>query len=357
MKRTMCRLSLYCLVAALMLAAIPNGLCPAQERPGPDTRTLAEAFDEVLVGATTAASPSVVGIKVTRKSGKTTAPAPPRRPGVRRPFKRGTGPVTGVILTSDGYIITSLFNVSGEIESIRVKLSDGTELDGKLLGTDRARNLALLKIQATDLPVPKMVDKNEIRVGQWALALGRSFPGETANASLGIVSATNRIAGRAIQTDAAVGPGNYGGALVDIEGRLMGILTPMGHSTRPDAALGLHDSGIGFAVPIGDIMAELDQLKAGKIIRPAFLGIRFNTGLVRGGARVEEILPDTGAEKAGLKADDVIIEFDGKTIKTPFQLLHAIGSCTVGDKVEFKVKRNKKTLKLTVTLGARPDDI
>ena len=273
------------------------------------------------------------------------------------PFVRGSGPVSGVVLSPDGYIITSLFNVEGELESIKVKLTDGTTVDAELLGIDKSRSIALLKVEAEGLPVLETVTEDEVRVGQWVLALGRSFPGEEASVALGIISAVNRISGRAIQTDADVGPENYGGALVDVEGRLVAIMTPMSNSARSNAAVALRGSGIGFAVPIGDILAELDRLKAKEVIRPAFLGIRFNTAFIRGGARVQAVLPETGAQAAGLKADDTIIEFDGKAINTPFQLLHAIGSRATGDVVNFKVKRGKKTLTLTVTLGARPDDV
>ena len=341
-------------VLGLLLAASQTTPCCAQ-RTAVGEPTLVEVFDEVMVAAADRISPSVVAVTVKRK---TAAPVRPSTPQPERlPFVRGNGPVTGVILTSDGCIITSLFNVTGEVESIKVKLPDGTDVDARLLGSDKARNIALLKVDARGLPVPEMVDAKTVKVGQWVLTLGRSFPGTSANVSLGIVSATNRIAGRAIQTDAAVGPGNYGGAMADVEGRLVAILTPMSYSSRSDGAVGFRGSGIGFAVPVSDILAELDRLKAGEVIKPAFLGIRFNITSIRGGAQVEAVLPGTGAEKAGLKPDDVIIEFDGEPIETPFQLLHAIGSKATGAKVDFKVKRGKKTLTLSVTLGARPDNV
>ena len=346
---------LFVAAPVLLLTGLVAGGLSAQE-PN-HTRSYSEAFDETLKSATTTASPSVVAIEVKRKPG--TPVPPPTRPGrpMPPPFVRGSGPVSGVVLAPDGFIITSLFNVEGELESIKVRLPDGAEADAELLGVDKSRNIALLKVEADGLPVLEPVSEDDVRVGQWVLTLGRSFPGEEAGVALGIISAVNRISGRAIQTDADVGPENYGGALVDVEGRLVAILTPMTNSARSEAAVALRGSGIGFAVPIGDILAELDRLKAREVIRPAFLGIRFNTTMLRGGARVEAVLPDTGAEAAGLKAEDTIIEFDGKAITTPFQLLHAIGSRSTGDVVNFKVKRGEETLTLTVTLGARPDDI
>ncbi len=334
-------------VAMCVLSAV-SGRAEAQGK-----RTFDEAFDEVLISAGKTASPGVVAIDVKRK---TAAPGPAPVPAREmRAFVRGAGPVTGVILTADGYIVTSLFNVEGDVESIKVTLPDGKEQDAEMLGSDRGRNIALLKVKAKGLPVLKVAKADEIHVGQWALALGRSYPGGSANVSLGIVSATNRIAGRAVQTDAAVGPANYGGALVDIEGRLIGILTPLTSSGPSDRAVEYRDSGIGFAVPVVDILAEMDRLKAGEVIQPAFLGIRFDSTQTTGGAQVVEILPGTGAEKAGLKAGDVITEFDGRTIKTTFQLLYAIGSRSSGDEVKFKVKRGEEIIEFTVTLGPRPE--
>lgn len=351
-KTIMLRLALA-VVCALLMPTVPAVL--GADEPN-HSKPFAESLDNVLISAASAASPSVVAIEVKRS----TTPHPPSTPPTRpQPvfFVRGTGPVTGVILSADGYIVTSFFNVSGDIESIKVTLPDGSSKDAKLLGIDRSRSIALLKVEAQGLPVPRMIRVNDIHVGEWVLALGRTFPGQTANVSLGIVSATNRMAGRAIQTDADVGPGNYGGALVDVEGRLIGILTPISGGGPVEAAVqALRDSGIGFAIPVADILAEMDRLKAGETIRPSYLGISFNPTMMKGGAVVKEILPDTGAAKSGLKTGDVIIEFDGKPINAHFQLLHAIGSRAAGDVVNFKVKRGAETLDFTVTLGERPDD-
>lgn len=344
-------------VCALLLVMVPLQRTWSDE-PAGHGRSFAQALDATLVTATASASPGVVAIEVKRKTPEP-GPKPPTVPGRPgpRPFIHGTGPVAGVILTPDGYIVTSLFNVEGDLESVKVTLPDGSQKDAKLLGQDRSRNIALLKVEAVGLPVLKIVPAGEIRVGQWVLALGRSFPGENANVSFGIVSATNRVAGRAVQTDASVGPENYGGALVDVEGRLLGILTPVGYSGRVGEAVEVYDSGIGFAIPVTDILAELERLKAGEVIRPAFLGIEFNNAKMMGGAVVEKVLPDSGAAKSGLQPKDVIIEFDGRPIDTPVQLLHAIGSRSVGDVVKFKVKRGQESLEFTVTLGPRPEEL
>ena len=332
------------LVLGVLLATTPLRAVAAEQ-------SFTEALDAVLESAASAASPSIVAMEVKRKG-----PVAPRTPAVSMlAFVRGTGPVTGVILSSDGYVLTSLFNVEGDLESIKVTMPDGSVKDAKLLGKDRSRNIALLKVDAQNLPVLKIVRANEVLVGQWVLALGRSFPGRAANVSLGIVSATNRIAGRAIQTDADVGPANYGGALVDLEGRLVAILTPVGIGGAEADVVNLHDSGIGFAIPVTDVLAELDRLKAGEEIKPPLLGIVFDSTAMKGGAVVEQIMPNSGAAKSGLQIKDIIIEFDGKPIDSSFQLLHAIGSHATGDVVKFKVKRGDQTIELTVTLGARTE--
>ena len=164
-----------------------------------------------------------------------------------------TGPTTGVIVSADGFIISSAFNFISRPSSILIGLPDGTRTPARLVATDRQRMLVLLKIDVEErLPVPEAVPESEIQVGQWAIALGRTFDAAQPNLSVGIVSGLNRIWGTAIQTDAKISPNNYGGALVDIRGRVLGILAPLSPESHEDVAgVEWYDSGIGFAVPLG----------------------------------------------------------------------------------------------------------
>ena len=306
----------------------------------------AAALEQTFAAAARHVAPSLVGITMEWKPGKAALPATPAAPS----YVRGNGPVSGVIISADGLIATSDFGVNSDVKSLKVKLADGRTFDGTLLGNDVSRGIQIIRIDAKGLPVPRFAQNGDVRVGRWAIACGF---GETPSLSVGIVSATERIGGRAIQVDASTNPTNYGGAIVDVQGRLMGIITPLtAAGTR--AGLQLYDSGIGFAVPIGDIMSNLPRLEAGETVQAAFLGISFDMRKMTGGAYVQQVLKDTGAEKAGILTGDAITEFNGEAIHTPFKLLHVIGKCRVGDTVTFKVLRDGKPVELTATLGPRP---
>ena len=189
----------------------------------------------------------------------------------------GTGPTTGVAATPDGYIVSSAFNFIHRPASILVQLPDGTRKPARLVATDHNRMIALLKIEADrPLPVPESVPESELHVGQWAIAVGRTFELNQPNMAVGVVSALERIWGKAIQTDAAVSPNNYGGPLLDIHGRVMGVLVPLSpQDTSEVAGYEWYDSGIGFAVPFRKIQEILPRLKQGKDLRPGLLGINF----------------------------------------------------------------------------------
>ncbi|MCY2965873.1 MAG: trypsin-like peptidase domain-containing protein, partial [Planctomycetota bacterium] len=176
----------------------------------------------------------------------------------------GTGPTTGVAVAADGYIISSAFNFISRPATILATLPDGRRLPAKQVATDHLRMLTLLKIEADNLVPAQAAPTTDLRVGQWALAMGKSLD-ETPSVSLGIVSALGRVWGKAIQTDAKVSPVNYGGPLVDVEGKVMGILVPLSPMATGDVAgVEWYDSGIGFAIPLADVYASLDRLKTGK---------------------------------------------------------------------------------------------
>ena len=142
-------------------------------------------------------------------------------------FLVADGPTTGVVYDSDGWILTSSFNFVREPAHVTVRLADGRHFVAELVGRDKVRKLAMLKIDATDLQTPDWVPTCEISVGQSAIALGRGFGGEYPSVTAGVVSAVNRMLGNGIQTDAKLSPANYGGPLIDLEGRILGICVPM----------------------------------------------------------------------------------------------------------------------------------
>ncbi len=136
----------------------------------------------------------------------------------------GSGPTTGLIVSEDGYVISSAFNFAQKPTSILVGLADGTRVPARIVASDHSRMLVLLKINVPEKLTPaKPCPESEMAVGQWSLAVGRTFEGRQPNVSVGVISALKRIWGRAIQTDAKVSPGNYGGPLVDIRGRVLGV--------------------------------------------------------------------------------------------------------------------------------------
>jgi serine protease Do len=307
------------------------------------------AEEQAFRAAVDKVAPSLVAIAVKWKTG-----AERVQMGPVTVFTRGPGPVCGLIVDADGAIITSDFNVDENVEKIAVTLSDGRRFEAKLLGRDAGRGLRLLHIDAEDLPVPAFLPKRDIRVGQWALAVGIGKDPKEPKLSAGIVSANDRIQGRAIQIDAQTNPSNFGGPLLDVDGRVMGVITPLS-SQGTRRGFVMSDTGIGFAAHVSDVLRNLDRLKKGETVRPAFLGIRFDPMQMKGGARVREVLKDTGADAAGIKSDDIITEFNGETINHSFKLLHVIGRCQVGDEVKFKVKRGDDVLELTATLGGWPE--
>ena len=264
----------------------------------------------------------------------------------------GTGPTTGVVVSPDGFIISSSFNFVGKPTSILVTLPDGRRLAAKQIANDQLRLLTLLKVDVEGLIPAKAVPKNQIVVGQWALALGRTLDNSTPSLSVGIVSAVNRVWGKAIQTDAKTSPVNYGGALIDIEGRVLGIIAPLSPTGNGESAgVEWYDGGIGFAIPLEDVYASLDQLKQGTDLLPGLMGITFAGGQsLNVPAIVDRVRYNSPAQQAGLKTNDQIVEADGEPIVRVAQLKHIVGRKYAGDEVKLVVKRGDASLPIDVSL-------
>ena len=251
---------------------------------------------------------------------------------------------SGFIISDDGYIFTNN-HVIEQADKILVKLSDGKEYEAKVIGRDAKTDIALIKIKpGENLPVADMGDSEKLRVGEWVIAIGNPF-GLEQTVTAGIVSAKGRVIGAGpydnfIQTDASINPGNSGGPLFSLDGKVIGINT----------AIVAQGQGIGFAIPINHAKEMLPDLKAkGKVTR-GWLGISVqditediakNMKLKdKDGALISDVFKGDPADKAGLKAGDVIIEINGKKVRDTHQLLMIIASLRVGDKVIMKFIRD-----------------
>ncbi len=299
--------------------------------------------EQALRSAVLKVAPSIVQIETS--GGTDILSAGPRAPVIRK----GTGPTTGLVVAPDGYVITSAFNFANKPSALFVAVSGHKErYVAKVIATDQTRMLTLLKIDSAGLPVPQAAPKRDLRVGQTALALGRtwSHPEAFPSVSVGIISALGRIWGKAIQTDAKVSPVNYGGPLVDIQGRVLGVLVPASPRGEGETAgIEWYDSGIGFAIPLEDVQAVLPRLKAGNDLKKGQLGIVLKSDEGHGATpEIANVLPDSVAAKAGLKPGDIVLQIDGQPVATEAQMRHRLGPRYEGDRVTLKVKRGAEEL-------------
>ena len=299
-----------------------------------------------------------------------------RLPDGTDPFEQYSGGMgSGVIVSSDGLIITN-GHVVGDAATVIVILDDGTQLDGAVKGTDTLTDFAFVKVDATDLPAVVLGDSSMLRVGQRAITVGNplgEFPG---SAAIGIISGLDRslnVSGNSpdterlnhlIQTDAAINSGNSGGALLDGDGKLIGITT---------AQAGLAD-GIGFALPIDLAKPIIAQAQAGEEISRPYVGVLFReidaqvakdedlpvtdgawiTGDTDGESPIVEGSP---AEAAGLQSGDIVTAVDGIAVDEDKPLDLQVLRYAPGDQVTLDVLRDGETIQVTVTMGTRPADL
>lgn len=269
----------------------------------------------------------------------------------------GTGPTTGLIVSADGYIVSSAFSFAQKPDSILVTLPSGNRQAAKLVATDHSRLLVLLKVDVDEQLIPALpVPQNEVRVGQWAVAVGRVFEAQRPNTSVGIVSAVGRIWGKAIQTDAKISPNNYGGPLVDIAGRVFGVLVPMAPQGDEVAGVEWYDSGIGFAIPLETVLRMLPQWREGKDLHPGLLGISLKGKDLFSDAAVVAAIATTGpAYKAGFRKSDKIVEIGGKPIASEAQLKQALGPQYAGETVKVVALRGDERIEHDIQLAERID--
>ncbi|MCM8764050.1 MAG: Do family serine endopeptidase [Candidatus Omnitrophica bacterium] len=278
--------------------------------------------------------------------------------------KKQEGLGSGFIVDPDGYILTNNHVIQG-VDKILVKMMDSEKkYEAKIVGTDSRTDLALIKIDAgRKLPTVVLGDSDTIEIGEWAIAIGNPM-GLEETVTIGVISAKGRsVLGTSpyedfIQTDAAINPGNSGGPLVNIKGEVIGINTAI---IAPYMA-----QNIGFAIPVNIAKKVFKELKStGKVTR-GFLGVYLQPlteelaasfGLQETkGALVSNVMPDTPAEKAGLKEGDIIVDFNNKPVSDVKDLQQKVSDSKVGDTVILGVWRNKKKITLTIKIAERPQE-
>ncbi|PID59286.1 MAG: trypsin [Ignavibacteriae bacterium] len=323
-------------------------------------------FNNAFTAVAEKVTPSIVSITVTSK--------------IKQNFKRGfefdlpfffrermpdkrQGGGSGVIINKDGYILTNNHVVENAIE-VTVTLFDKRELEAEVVGTDPRTDLAVIKVEAENLPAAYLGDSDNLKVGSWVMAIGNPLGYLTSTVTAGIVSAIGRNINIIqeqygiedfIQTDAAINPGNSGGALVDLNGAVIGINSAIATNGFSSSYI-----GYGFAIPINLAKAVAEDLiENGKVSR-GYIGVSIGAidaatakaiGLDKPkGIMIQNIVPDGAASKKDIKAGDVILEIDGKELMKPNELQSYIARKRAGDEVELIIYRDGKQIKRSVEL-------
>ncbi len=332
-----------------------------------DSTEVLSKLSDALSSVAEKVKPAVVNISTSRTV-KT-----PRLPFFDDPFfrrffgdpyyqkRKVTNLGSGVIATSDGYILTNNHVIEGA-EDILVKLLDGKEYKGKVVGTDSRTDIAIIKIDEKNLPTISWGDSDKLKVGELVLAVGNPY-GLSQTITMGVISALGRSGigitdyEDFIQTDAAINPGNSGGALVNIRGELIGINTAI-FSTSGGY------QGIGFAIPSNMVKNVMDNIiNQGRVVR-GWLGVNIQPltpqlakqfGLKdESGVLLVDVIEGSPADKGGLKRGDVVVEYDKKKIENPFQFRNLVAATKPGKTVEIKVIRDGKTMTLKTTIEELP---
>ncbi|MCX2887174.1 DegQ family serine endoprotease [Pseudomonas sp. DCB_BI] len=356
--------------AVLMLGQV---LSAQAEEALPDFTTLVEQASPAVVNISTKQKlpdrrvaqgqmPDLEGLPpMFREFFERNMPQQPRSPrGDRQREAMSLG--SGFIISSDGYVLTNN-HVVADADEIIVRLSDRSELQAKLIGTDPRTDVALLKVEGKNLPTVKLGDSEKLKVGEWVLAIGSPF-GFDHSVTKGIVSAKGRTLPNDtyvpfIQTDVAINPGNSGGPLFNMKGEVVGINSQI--FTRSGGFMGL-----SFAIPIDVAIDVSNQLKKDGKVSRGWLGVviqEVNKDLAESfgldkpaGALVAQVLEDGPAAKGGLQVGDVILSMNGQPIVMSADLPHLVGSLKDGEKAKLEIIRNGKRQNLEVAVGAMPDD-
>lgn len=340
-------------LSALLTAALAAP--PATASPTLGDRLAPRAFR----AAAARVQPSIVTVETAGTIGinRTSKKQRQRIGGLGNP---GEGPSTGLIVSPDGLILTSTFHFIRKPRIITVTLADGRQFVAELLGRDDTRKLCVLKLKdetVSGLPVAPIAPADELRVGEWAISLGAGYGGDHQALSAGIISALERAGGRAVQTDANISPANYGGPLVDITGRVIGLCVPLNPRAGGSAASGSewYDSGIGFAIPLDGIDPLITRMAAGEHLKRGLIGIQPSAKVDGKGVRIERVATDSPASDAGLQKGDLITRINDQPVLSVADVSRSLGKFVAGDRVVITFRRGDDgAADVLVTLGAGP---
>ena len=339
--------------AASAGAAAGPGMA-AGAQPAEKPTTMAELIDR--------AEKWVVAIEVEReKDLPSNAPNVKQMPKeIQEYYKRPPGWVSGILVDADGHVVTSYYNVAGQVKSLKVMVAGVLVYPAKLIAKSLQDDIALLRIDRPDgeAPIPfsepLWADASALRGGQIIFAIGRSPDPKKLTTTRGILSATGRNGGRAVQTDAELNYGNVGGPILDLDGRIVAMAAFVGH-TYPQWGV---NSGVGFGTTGSALLGMLPQLKKGEdfvAFRFPFIGIRGDRSFVaQAGAKLDLVQQDSPAAQAGLRVGDLITEFEGAAVENFDHLRRMIFTKKVGDKVKLKLRRGEETIETEVTLAEAP---
>lgn len=340
---------------------------PSEKNSGLVEEVSLSKYSDTAVYAANKILPSIVGIKITYNV--TTSSMFNMFGGGKQSTSESQASGSGIIISEDGYILTNNHVVDSSSESTYYDISEATaikvvlstsdkEYDAKIVGKDSQTDLAVLKIEAENLTAAEFANSDDVKVGEFAMAVGNPLDLGT-TITCGVVSALNREVKDnqdgtnyvCIQTDAAINSGNSGGALVNSEGKVIGVNTLKVSSTGVE--------GIGFAIPINSTVSVTKDLITYKKVRRPYIGItgrdlnaetakKYN---LTEGIYVVSVEEYSAAEKAGIKAEDVIVAVDGEEVKTMDKLNEIKNKHSIGDKITLKIYRNNKEKQITITLG------
>jgi serine protease Do len=276
---------------------------------------------------------------------------------------------SGFIISADGFIVTNNHVVAGgpngdAVDKVTVTLFGGKEYSARIIGRDPTSDVAVIKIEASGLPFVEMQSSQKNRVGDWVIAIGNPL-GLSSSVTAGIISALQRNIGtgtsydRFIQTDTAINPGNSGGPLFNLQGKVVGINNRL---ISPTGA----NIGVGFAIPAEEVLPVIESLKKGVRPERGYLGIGIRKldedtadalGLEKNrGEFVERVVPNEGADKAGLKQGDIVLKVNGRDVTPDETLSYIVANIKPGAKIPLDILREGKPMKLTATVGTRPTE-
>lgn len=376
------RVALYALgftaLAGMLVTIAPGGPVSGEDKT--EAIETMKSMSDLFADISEQASPAVVSIQVSRELQPASFNVPEEIPEFfrrfipnlpregeqrrQRPPRQVQGQGSGFIISSDGYIVTN-HHVVGEADEITVGLLDGRELKAELIGTDERTEIAVIKVDETGLPTLPLGDSDNVRVGDWVVAIGNPF-GLTHTVTAGIVSALGRDLRRGmtyyedfIQTDAAINMGNSGGPLLNLDGEVVGLNTAI--LSRTGGSL-----GIGFAIPINLVAHIKDQLIEHGSVTRGYLGVmigdmnqaiaeHFNIEPDKG-ILIHDVSPDSPAAKAGLRRGDVIVEYDGHEVRDAGPFTSRVAATTPGTKAKLAIIRDGERMTKTVTIGQRDEE-